>query len=62
MLQTNKVIAIEVEKLRGSLIGRKLLLRKLQSNLLRVLVARVRIVDRDRKKASFTEFGSERGA
>jgi hypothetical protein len=48
-LQADQVVAIEVKKVGGALIGRAVLLVEFQSHLFRVLVARARIVDRDRK-------------
>jgi len=60
MLQANNVVTVEVEKLRGLLIGCEFLLFQLQSNLLRIFVARVRIVDRNCKQAAFTKFGGQR--
>src|SRR5579859_7084082 len=59
MLQTNEVIAIEVEELRGSLVRSNIFLRQFQANLFGVFIARIRIVDWNCKEATNPELSTE---
>ena len=62
MLQADKIVAVEIQELGGSLIGSDILLLKFQAHLLRILVARLRIVDRNGKQAFPAILVSECGA
>ena len=62
MLQADKIVAIEVQEIGGPLIGGNILLRQFQAHLLRIIVARIGIVDGNGKQASFSVFGCERVA
>src|ERR1035437_7394883 len=62
MLQTNKIVAVKVEKISGTLIGGKILLLYLKANLFWILIARIRIVDGDGKQSFLSVFGRERRA
>ena len=62
MLQAHKIVAIEVEKIRGAHVGGKVFLLQLQSHLFWILITRFWIIDRNRKQASHTEFCFNRSA
>ena len=62
MLQTDEIVAIEIQEIGGPLIGGKVLLRQLQAHLLRIVVAGIGIVDGNGKQAPFSVFGCERVA
>jgi len=49
MLKADQIVAIEVEKISGALIGGAVLLLKFKPNYVGIFIAEVRIVDRDRK-------------
>ena len=49
MLKADQIVAIEIEKLRGPLVGSQIFLFEFQAHLLRILVVRFGIVDRNCK-------------
>src|SRR5665213_108739 len=59
MLQADKIVAIEVQELCCLFIGGNIFLRQFQPNPLGIVVMRIRVIDWDRKEASFSVFGRE---
>ena len=62
MLNTDEVIAIEIEKLCGSLIGSLIFLVKFNADLAGIVVCRIRIIHRDGKQSMAPKFRSKSGA
>src|SRR5579863_2511755 len=62
MLQTDQIVAIEVEEIGGPLIRGDVLLLQLQTHKFRIIVAGIGIVDGNGEQASFSVFGRERAA
>ena len=62
MLNANQIVPVEIEELRGPFIRGNILLLLLQTHLLWIFIAGLRIVDGDREQPAAAEFGCERGA
>ena len=62
MLQAHQIVAVEVEEIGGPLIGGNVFLGQLQAHLFRIVVARIGIVDGNRKQASLSVFCCQRSA
>ncbi len=50
VLHANKIVAIEIQEIRGPFIGAQILLLQFQTHLLWVLVAGIGVVDRNREQ------------
>ena len=51
MLHAHKIVAVEIQEIGCPFVGTQILLRKFESNLVRVLIIRVRIVHWNGKEA-----------